>query len=561
MAASSNIAELKFDEKVRSDSDQDLDQQPTLAHEDDRHAHRLPFKRFLHYAAIQRSFEVNDKYDELYHTQEKQLADQHSNLSPDKLESHRKLRVVNFYMVFFLITTDILGPNNAPYAISQIGYAPGVILYVALGVFAFICGCLLQKLFCKLDSNNYPIRTYADLAARLLGRWFRYLIAALHFVQLLLNVGAICLTSGQALAQIIKASAQDPKLCFTVCILIWAIVGMVLGQIRSLRTFSVIANLAVWMNITVCIITMVGVAKYPPNYRIAKATYGINPNEPIRHSAVTPQLQSDQTILSQRLSGLNQMVFAWGGATVFCEILAEMKRPHEFWKGLLGADMLIMVVYLLFGVFVYSYQGQYTYATANMGISNYNLQTASNVLNLITGIFGGVLYGNVGLKVLYQGVLVPELRFPKLTTKFGAAAWTAMVVVYWSVAYIIGTAIPIINDLVSLIGCVCTINFSYTFPFLFYFAYLFRTDAGKHDVYDPDSGLVQRYDSWRSFSRWKRALFPSLGGFVLRLASLSLFLGSLSLSALGLYAAVKSIIQDTSTSLAKAFSCTPNTDG
>ena len=37
----------------------------------------------------------------------------------------RALRLASWAAVFYLITTDILGPFNAPYAISQVGWVPG----------------------------------------------------------------------------------------------------------------------------------------------------------------------------------------------------------------------------------------------------------------------------------------------------------------------------------------------------------------------------------------------------------------------------------------------------
>lgn len=44
--------------------------------------------------------------------------------------ARRALRTAGYWAVFYLITTDILGPFNAPYAFSQVGYVPGVILYI-----------------------------------------------------------------------------------------------------------------------------------------------------------------------------------------------------------------------------------------------------------------------------------------------------------------------------------------------------------------------------------------------------------------------------------------------
>lgn len=48
----------------------------------------------------------------------------------------RAARTATWGAVFYLITTDILGPFSVPWAISQLGYGPGVALYLIFGVFA-----------------------------------------------------------------------------------------------------------------------------------------------------------------------------------------------------------------------------------------------------------------------------------------------------------------------------------------------------------------------------------------------------------------------------------------
>lgn len=43
---------------------------------------------------------------------------------------------------------------------------------------------------------------------------------------------------------------------------------------------------------------------------------------------------------------------------IFPEIMAEMRRPRDFIRGMALAQALIFSAYLLYGVFIYSYQGQ-----------------------------------------------------------------------------------------------------------------------------------------------------------------------------------------------------------
>lgn len=103
------------------------------------------FEEYLHYAAIQRRSE-----DGHSGTDNQEKGNWMGKFSKDvniditvrdanslsviedseKMNAFRALRTASWASVFYLITTDILGPFNAPFAISQVGWVPG--LYLAL---------------------------------------------------------------------------------------------------------------------------------------------------------------------------------------------------------------------------------------------------------------------------------------------------------------------------------------------------------------------------------------------------------------------------------------------
>ena len=74
------------------------------------------------------------------------------------------------------------------------------------------------------------------------------------------------------------------------------------------------------MNVVVIIMTMVVTSQYGPNY-VANKNFGIT--GPVTTSAGFPKPYS----LSKGISGLMNGVFAYGGATLFNELMAEMRRP------------------------------------------------------------------------------------------------------------------------------------------------------------------------------------------------------------------------------------------
>jgi hypothetical protein len=184
------------------------------------------------------------------------------NISADKADAQRALRVAGWMSAFYLITTDILGPTSCPWAFSQLGYVPGILLYFFMGVAAAYTGWQIWYMYLALDSHEYPVRTYSDLAGVIFGKTAEHVVNVLQSLQLLFNVAVIILGNGQGLSQIANASV-----CFSVLVLVWAFAGMIVGQIRSLQNFGWLANSAIWMNLIVIFITMVCKQQLPYSHR------------------------------------------------------------------------------------------------------------------------------------------------------------------------------------------------------------------------------------------------------------------------------------------------------
>ena len=137
-------------------------------------------------------------------------------------------------------------------------------------------GYLLWKIFLGLDSYEFPLKNYGDLAFRIYGSTFRYIVNFLQSVQLLCGVGLIVISNGQALSQISKF-----RLCYAVCCLLWALCGFGLGQVRTLQKYGWLANAAIYCNLLIIFITMGVMAHTPPNYEISvlgSAGGAVNPD-------------------------------------------------------------------------------------------------------------------------------------------------------------------------------------------------------------------------------------------------------------------------------------------
>ena len=196
-------------------------------------------------------------------------------------------------------------------------------------------GYLIWRVYLGVDSYEFPARNYGDLAFRTWGMIARNLTNFLQALALLLVLGQVVIQFGQNISEVSKF-----KLCYIVCPLLFVIAGFFLTQIRTLRAYGWVANLAVWLNLLTIFITMGVIANSPPNYAVSvlgSAGSAVDPTTitpdkdgnypPIVHYAGLPAKN-----LVGSINGLLSGVLAYAGAQLFVEFLAEMKRPRDFLK-------------------------------------------------------------------------------------------------------------------------------------------------------------------------------------------------------------------------------------
>ncbi|KAJ5812900.1 Amino acid transporter transmembrane [Penicillium robsamsonii] len=463
-------------------------------------------------------------------------------------QAQRAGRTVTWGSIFYLITTDILGPTNVPWAISQMGYGPGAVLYTVFGAMACYSGMQLWKIFVGLDSTRFPMRNYGDVAFRVYGNWARIFVNVLQSFQFFLNVSLLIVSNGQGLAQMVVGANGQGFLCFIAAEVIFVVIGFVFGQIRTLQRLSYLANIAIWLNIIVVIMTMAVVHEYPPNYAASLTSYQ-TPKGPVKTTGYWPE---DST-LKNKVNAMMNAVFAYGGATLFNELMAEMRRPYDFWKGFIIAEIFIYVCYLVSGMVVYSAQGQFTFNPAYQGIPNsaYRFQTLGNAISFITGVIAALLYGNIGIKVFYNVVLRDIFRFPDLNSRTGKLLWIGLAPAYWALAWVIAAAIPQISNLTSFVGAACILQFSFTFPPMLLVAFNIQNDAIlPEEEFNPTTGQTQRLDS--GMKRWIRGYKKK---FVWNTFDVLYALGAAGAAGLGIWASVTSMHKQFAEGTLTPFTC------
>ncbi|KAK5113815.1 hypothetical protein LTR62_003199 [Meristemomyces frigidus] len=452
-------------------------------------------------------------------------------------DASRALRTASWGSIFYLVTTDILGWSGAPYVFASVGFGPGVALYVVFGVAAGFSGWILYKVFLGLDSARYPMSSFGDPFFRVFGKKTRHAINIMQSIQQFMSVAVLVLGQASIIAQIANA-----KICFIVTMVIVIVIGMVLGTIRSLQRLSWLCNASVWLNIINFIIILVAASKYPPAYDTIFAQT-VLPKQvmPKRTFAGPPpplyQLQS-RVEFSAQFNAVDTMVYAYSGLILFVAFLAEMRQPMDFIKGMFCAQVFIAIVYIIFGAVVYAEVGQYMVSQIGQSITPYSVQTAGNVLGLLTGFIAIVLYFNVCMKTIYLEVFQAIFDFPPITTQRGKWFWFALGPILWILAFIVAASVPNLNGIVNVVGGLFSLNFTYSIPAVLWLGYSVK-DASKleGEGFDPVSGETTRLSS--GYMRYVR-------GYVKRPVShtitLLYFLAGLACSGMGTWAAIEGLI-------------------
>ena len=175
------------------------------------------------------------------------------------------------------------------------------------------------------------------------------------------------------------------------------------------------------------------------------------------------------------------------------------------------------------------------------GISIYGWQTVGNMISLIAALIAAGLYGNIGIKVVYNNILMDLFNAPPLITRRGKIFYAIIVPIWWSIAFIIAAAIPDYFGFVSVISASTLLNLTYSLPPLIAVGYDIQKNAhreGEGEGFNPITGEVTRHGT--TVQRWMRGF---LSGGPLQVAKniwhTLYFLASLSMCGLGMYAAIE----------------------
>lgn len=335
----------------------------------------------------------------------------------------------------FLTNLQIgVGALALPATLHQIGLVPGVILIVFSGILTTWCDSVIG--FFKI--GHPEVYSIADVGGILAGRWGREVLGGMYWLFMIL-VG-----SGQLIAFSTALNAiTDHATCTIVFVVVGAVLGIALGMVRTLDKMS----WTMWVGLASIMAAL-----------IAAAAAAAAQEQPAGFSY---RLFNNPGFLPGVQAGSN-IILAFTGGPGFYGVLSEMKHTRDFNKSVLVCQGWTTITYTVISAVIYSGVGQAITSPALGSVSDL-MKKVSYGLVIPGLVIGAVLYVHVPAKYVF----VRAMRHTQHLTNSSWqhwTAWTACVVGTGILVFIFSLAIPVFNDLLTLISAICGTPLTVTLP-------------------------------------------------------------------------------------------------
>ena len=156
---------------------------------------------------------------------------------------------------------------------------------------------------------------------------------------------------------------------------------------------------------------------------------------------------------------INWITYLLLGHVAFFSFISEFKHPEQYPKALFLLQGVDVSMYLIVAVVTYRYAGT-DVASPALGSAAPLVRKIAYGIAIPTILVAGVINGHVAAKYVYVRLFRGTDRMSKKSWgSFGM--WALIVVVLWTLAWIIAEAIPVFNDLLGLISALFASWFTY----------------------------------------------------------------------------------------------------
>ncbi|OJJ79968.1 uncharacterized protein ASPGLDRAFT_77366 [Aspergillus glaucus CBS 516.65] len=349
-----------------------------------------------------------------------------------------KYKVLKWWQCGLLMVAETIsmGILSLPTAFAGLGLAPAIVILVGLGVLATYTGYVIGQFKCR-----YPhISSVADAGEILLGPIGRELFFIAHMLYTVFIMASHILTFTVAMNTITDHGT---------CSLVFGVVGLVISFIlsvpRTLKRMTWLSLASFASIIAAVFVTMiaVGVQNHVSSFKVTA-----------------------QTSLVNAFTSVSNVVFAYASHNTFFNMMAELEDYRDYPKALALLQSIDICLYLVTAIVIYLYAGDGVESPALSSAGPLIAKVAYGVA-LPTIVIAGVIYGHIAFKTMYIRIFAGTDRMHKQDF-VAVGSWIGLALSLWVLAWIIASAIPVFNNLLSLMSALFASWFSFGLPGIFW---------------------------------------------------------------------------------------------
>lgn len=442
------------------------------------------------------------------------------------------LRTMSWQKAAWLLAGDqvCLAIMAQTWSLSVLGWVPGIITMLVAGVLFYITSLTMHKFIMA----NPQIRDICDFGYYVFGKSR----VAYHFTAFMLLANNIMLVGFHVLtgAKVLN-TLSDHSLCTVIFSVIVAVMGVIMSTPRTLRHVSFMSMFSgkirtspAWIrniqtNVPAAACMGLAILLFLIFAGIEKAPgYGYLGDYPTAGPVSTFAFPPKDTTFVAAMNAVLNITFLWVPQILFPTFIAEMEKPQDFPKALTVLAGISAFLFIVPPAIGYHFLGQYSTAPAFGSLASDVYRKGSFGFVIVPTLVIGVIYANVSAKFIYFRIMGTS-RHAHSNTVIGWGVWIAVMVFIWAVAFIFAEVIPSMGDFLSLLGA----------------------------AFDSFFGFIFFAIAW--WQLYKGKLFNGPVRSVLTVVHIFVMFCGLFLLGPGLYAAVKAIMADYSSSTRPAFSC------
>ncbi|SPN96638.1 probable neutral amino acid permease [Cephalotrichum gorgonifer] len=351
--------------------------------------------------------------------------------------------------VVMIVEAIALGSLSLPATFAALGMVAGVILCIGIGIIAIYTSYIIGQVKLK-----FPYMTsYADAGQRMMGRFGYELFGAMFVLLLIFLTASHCLTGTIAFRVITESG---------ICSIIFGVVSAILLFLLAIPpSFAEVAILGYvdFVSILLAIgITIIGtgvVSGQAPG-GLAAVNWSAWPKEDLN--------------FSQAFIAVSNICFAYSFAMCQFSFMDEMHTPKDYVKSITLLGAIEIVIYTVTGAVVYAFVGDTVKSPALLSAGPLLARIAFGVALPVIFISGSINITVLGRYLHGRMFKKSVVRF--INTKTGWLTWLGLIAVITILSFIIAEAIPIFQDLLSIISALFISGFTFYLPSLMWYMML-----------------------------------------------------------------------------------------